>query len=224
MLGEHQDRIRSSGLDAGTYMANVLRADQALARDPVGFIRQIADHYKIDTASLFDPFALPSSDPQSLQVNNQLNAAWQEIDNLKRQLEDTRYRVEGREAQEYQARQSEYEGVVSVFGADKPDFSSLVDDIEINISQIKRSKPGLSPKEILQEAYDRARWSNPATRQQLIAEQSAKSEAARLEEAKKAAANAKRAASINVNGSVPGRNQASMDDDLRSIWRRANAG
>jgi hypothetical protein len=218
-LAPHADRL---GNDPKGYIERVLAADLWLARDPVNAIKALADSYRVDLASIADPFALPA-DPQSQQLNAQLNAAWQEIDNLKRQLGDTRQRVEGREAQEYQARQSSYEREVDAFVSDKPDFNDLASDIETYIPLIKRSNPTLSTKDILQEAYDRARWANPATRQRLIAEQTARQEQARLETAKKAAADAKRAAAINVNGSVVQRGQPSLDDDLRSIWRRAHA-
>lgn len=221
-ISEHADRIRASGKDVATYMADVMRADQALARDPVGFIRTVAEHFKIDTNALFDPFA-PTPDAQSQQVTAQLNAAWAEIEQLKRQLGDTRHRVEGREAQEYQARQSAHEAEVEAFSNDKPDFNELVEDIQLNIQQLKRSNPTLGSKELLQQAYERARWANPATREKLIAAQQTEAEKKRIEAAKQAAATAKRSASINVNGSVPNYGTASLDDDLRSIWRRANA-
>lgn len=222
-LSEHADRIRASGKDVATYMADVMRADQALARDPVGFIREIADHFKLDTNAIFDPFSVPSQDAQSQQVTAQLNAAWQEIEHLKRQLGDTRQRVEGREAEEQKARQSQFESDVQAFASDKPDFDELAADIEINCAQIKRSNPTLSAKEVLQQAYDRARWANPATRERLLQAQQAEAEKKRLEQAKQAASTARRSAAINVNGSVPQRGQVSLDDDLRSIWRRAHA-
>lgn len=218
-LAPHADRL---GNDPKGYIERVLAADLWLARDPVNAIKALADSYRVDLASIADPFALPA-DPQSQQLNAQLNAAWQEIDNLKRQLGDTRQRVEGREAQEYTARQSSYEREVDAFVADKPDFNELASDIETYIPLIKRSNPTLSTKDILQDAYDRARWANPTTRQRLIAEQTAKQDQARLEQAKKAAADAKRAAVINVNGTTPQRGQVSLDDDLRSIWRRSHA-
>ena len=221
-LSEHADRIRASGKDVATYMADVMRADQALARDPVGFIKTVAEHFKIDTNALFDPFA-PAPDAQSQQVTAQLNAAWAEIEQLKRQLGDTRHRVEGREAQELQARQSAYEAEVEAFSSDKPDFQELAEDIQFNIAQLKRSNPTLGTKELLQQAYERARWANPATRDKLIAAQQAEAEKKRIEAAKQAAATAKRSASINVNGSVPNYGTASLDDDLRSIWRRTHA-
>ncbi len=219
-LSEHADRIRSSGKDMNTYVADVMRADQALMRDPVGFIKTVAEHFKLDTNAIFDPFAVPANDAQSQQTSAQLNAAFAEIEHLKRQLADTRYKVEGREAQETQARQSAYEGEVEAFFADKPDADELAHAIQFNIAQLKRSNPTLTTKELLQQSYERARWANPATREKLIQAQQAEAEKKRIEAAKQAANTARRSAAINVNGSVPQRGVPSLDDDLRSIWRR----
>ena len=93
-----------------------------------------------------------------------------------------------------------------------------------SIRQVQAENPDLPPQDVIQQAYDRARWANPATRQKLLAEQQAEAEAKRLDAAKKAASQARRAGAINVNGStMPAAARASLDDDLRAIWRRNHA-
>lgn len=222
-LLEHAERIRASGKDYVTYNADLYRADAALERDPVGFIKMVAEAKGIDLAALTDPFAIPSTDAQSQQITAQLNAALHRVEHLERQLADTRQRVVGRETEEQQARQSALEAEVSSFAADKADWGDLVSEIFPEVRRIRSAKPNLSAKDILQEAYERARWANPTTRSKLLAEQQAEADKKRLEAAKLDAATAKRSAAINVNGSVPMKGQVSLDDDLRSIWRRAHA-
>lgn len=218
----HVDRITAAGDHPASYIEKMFAADQWLARDPVGAIKALAESYNVDLNAIADPFALPA-DPHQQQLSAQLQAALRELDFMKRQLGDTRQRVEAREATEYAARQSSYEREVDAFAADKPDFGTLAADIETNIALLKRSNPNLGAKEMLQEAYDRARWANPTTRSQLIARQTAEAEKKRIEEAKAAANTARRSAAINVNGSVPQRGQLSHDDDLRAIWKRNHA-
>lgn len=222
-IRENYERIRASGKDVGTYTDHLFKADAALERDPVGFIKMVAEAKGIDLAALSDPFAIPSTDAQSQQITAQLNAAMSRVEHLERQLADTRYKVEGREAQEYQARQSSYEAEVTKFSADKVDFQDLINDIVPEVKRIRDANPTLAAKDVLQEAYDRARWANPATRAKLLAEQQAEADKKRLEAGKRDAELARRASAINVNGSVPMKAQASYDDDLRAIWRRANA-
>lgn len=222
IITPHADRIASVGDTPAAYIEKMFAADQYLSRDPVNAIKWLADSYKVDLNALADPFALPA-DPQSQQLNAQLSAAFQEIDQLKRMLNDTRQVVHGRETQEQMARQSQVESTIESFAADKPDFDSLETEILTLIPAVKKSKPDLSHKDVLQEAYDRARWANPATRQKLIDQQRTEAEAKRLDAAKSAAANAKRSAAINVNGSAPVRGLPALEDDLRSIWRRNHA-
>ena len=222
VIQPHVDRIRAAGDNPAGYVEKLFAADQWLARDPVGAIKALAQNYQVDLNAIADPFSL-GADPHQQQMTSQLNAAWQEIDNLKRQLGDTHQRVVGRESHEQQIRQSSYEHTVSAFAADKPDFGDLADEIEHAIPAIRRSSPNLSPKEMLNEAYERARWANPTTRTKLIEAQRAEAEKKRFEEAKTAANTARRSAAINVNGSAPVGKQMSLDDDLSSIWRRNHA-
>lgn len=222
VIQPHVDRIRAAGDNPAGYVQKLFAADQWLARDPVGAIKALAQNYQVDLNAIADPFSI-GADPHQQQMTSQLNAAWQEIDNLKRQLGDTHQRVVGRESHEQAIRQSSYEHTVSEFAADKPDFGDLADEIEHAIPAIRRSNPNLSPKEMLNEAYERARWANPTTRTKLIEAQRAEAEKKRFEEAKTAANTARRSAAINVNGSAPVGKQMSLDDDLSSIWRRNHA-
>lgn len=222
VINEYADRLQQLNATPDQYIANLAYMDTWLSRNPVEAMKKIAETYNVDLNAIADPFALPA-DPHQQQLTAQLEAAMQKIDYLERQVGDTRQRVVGREAQEHQARQSAYEQTVNEFFADKPDSKDLVDDIELHIARLQRSDPTLTPKEMLQQAYDRARWANPTTRARLMQEQQAQAEKARLEEAKKAATTAKRAAAINVNGSVHQRGAPSMDDDMRAIWRRNHA-
>ncbi len=222
VIQPHVDRIRAAGDNPAGYVQKLFAADQWLARDPVGAIKALAQNYQVDLNAIADPFSI-GADPHQQQMTAQLNAAWQEIDQLKRQLGDTHQRVVGRESHEQQIRQSSYEHTVSAFAADKPDFGDLADDIEHAIPAIRRSNPNLSPQEMLKEAYERARWANPTTRTKLIETQRAEAEKKRFEEAKTAANTARRSAAINVNGSAPIGKQMSLDDDLSSIWRRNHA-
>ena len=121
VIQPHVDRIRAAGDNPAGYVQRLFAADQWLARDPVGAIKALAQNYQVDLNAIADPFSI-GADPHQQQMTSQLNAAWQEIDNLKRQLGDTHQRVVGRESHEQQIRQSSYEHTVSAFAADKPDF------------------------------------------------------------------------------------------------------
>jgi hypothetical protein len=68
----------------------------------------------------------------------------------------------------------------------------------------------------LQEAYEKAIWSNPEIRQQLIEAQQAE-KMAKLSDQKNRAAKAARAAAVSVRSSTPGTNTAPKANDRRSM-------
>lgn len=221
VIEPHAETIKRSGVSVPEYVNHLLAADQWLRRDPVNAMKELARQYNVDLNALApDPFA---GDPQSSAMSAQLQAAWAEIDHLKQMLGDTRSRIEGREASEAQARQSQLTSLVDEFAKDKADWSDLLADIESQVIALRRKHPDLTAKEVLEKAYEHARWGNPTTRERLIAAQQAEAETKRLEAAKQAAATAKRAGGINVNGAVPQKGQVSFEDDMRSIWRRHHA-
>lgn len=215
-------RGRMNGTNPTDYINNMFAADAALARDPVDFIKKISTHYGIDLNSLVsDPYAV--ADPQSAQLSATLNAATARIEQLERQLGEVGHRVIGRETAERQAQQQAFDKTIEDFAADKPDIAELADAMTALMPGLQKANPTASHKEILQSAYESAQWANPKTRQALMDRQAKEAESKRLEAAKEAAGRARRAGSINVRGSTPAMNgHASLDDDLRSVWRRNN--
>lgn len=218
-----QHEYRLQGVSKPQYVNNLLAADQALRNDPVGFIKLVAQHNNIDLNSMVsDPYAV--ADPQSAQVQATLQAANARIEQLERQLGDVGQRVIGRETAERAAREQEYNSMVEEFSAGKDDWATLLPDVTATAAALLQANPNRPPKEILQDAYERAQWGNPTTRKALMERQAKEAQAKQLEEAKAAADRAKRAGSINVRNAPPAMNgKASLDDDLRAVWRRLNS-
>lgn len=218
-----QHEYRLQGVSKPHYVNNLLAADQALRNDPVGFIKLVAQHNNIDLNSMVsDPYAV--ADPQSAQVQATLQAANARIEQLERQLGEVGQRVIGRETAERQSQEQQYNQMVQEFSTDKEDWATLLPDMMANAAALVQANPNRPPKEILQDAYERAQWGNPTTRKALMERQAKDAEAKKLEEAKAAADRAKRAGSINVRNAPPQMNgKASLDDDLRAVWRRLNS-
>lgn len=218
VMEPHRARIGST--PPSQYVSQLFQADADLTRDPVGFIKRIADHYKIDMNSMVsDPYAV--ADPQSAQLQHSLSAANARIEQLERMIGEVGQRVSGREQTEQQARASESERMIAEFSADKPDFFDLKTEIDFAVDAIQKANPSMAPKEVLREAYERAQWANPTTRKAILEKQTKDAEAKRLDEARVAAEKARRAGSINVRGSQqPVNGVTSVDDDLRGVWRR----
>lgn len=221
LFAPHIERVPRDTTPA-QYVEYLLAADAELTKSPADFIKRVADHYKVDLNQFVtDPKAL--SDPQSAQWEAKFNALQAKNEALERRLGEVGQAVIGREQAERAAREQQYQKTVDEFAASKSDWKEVAPYIEALIEQHIRNNPTASPQDILKSAYEAAQWANPTTRKALQEAAAKDAEAKRLEEAKQAAARAKRAGSINVKGSPSPISQASLDDDLRAVWRRAQA-
>lgn len=118
-------------------------------------------------------------------------------------------------AQQQQFEESRKQAVAQVekFAADKPYFDEVADDIVPFIEN------GLS----LEEAYDKAVWANPVTRQKELARTQQESEQARLEKAKAEAEAAKKAKGVNIRGRntnrTPTEPLGTMEDTMKATLK-----
>ena len=80
-----------------------------------------------------------------------------------------------------------------------PYFSNVQSEMASQIELIKSTSPGLSHKELLDSAYERAVWANPSTRTQLQTENLGDKERNAANEAKKRVTAAKRKAKNNLD-------------------------
>lgn len=103
--------------------------------------------------------------------------------------------------------------------ADHPHFEAVRRDMAALIESGVASS--------LDDAYERAVWTNPTTRAAVLAEQQAAGEAKKVAEAKEREEAAKKAAALNVRekplASV-GSPMGSMEDTMRAAYRRLNGG
>lgn len=206
VLNQHQDYIKAVGKPVPQLLNDMLAASQALDRDPGGTIKALAKMYGVDLGQLWDPSEQPP-DPKVTALERE-NARLQSMH-------------QQRAAQEQAARESQYNGLVEEFLSKNPDAKALIRDMAPLIQAIQLEKPTLEPTAVLQEAYDRAAWANPATREARLKSQQEVAERARVEAAKKAADAAKQAKGVRVAGAVASANGAGdLDSDLRSIWRK----
>jgi hypothetical protein len=129
-----------------------------------------------------------------------------------------------REQREAEAQTVALQSTVEDFLRENPLDDEIVSDVVTQIEALKITSPHLSQKELMKQAYEKALWSNPQRRQALLAEEHAKSEAAKAKEQAKRAAEAKRAGTINVRG-TPGsaRPVRTLEDELGAIYDKSRS-
>jgi len=187
------------------FVASLMQANAALHHNPTDTLRALAEHYRVDLAQLAGqkPQATDQSSVDDLfrdpRLDKEIKPLVQSMAQQLHQSEQRLRQIEGhltaQQQAEVQKRQSEATDIISSFSKDKPDFAALHDEI---VKEVQTMNPQIPMEKRLSEAYDRARWANPASRQRILdQERKAEAEKAQKELAQKQA-EAKKHQSMNV--------------------------
>lgn len=209
-LAEYRDTFEGKGLSFQEGVKQLLDAQRTLDRDPVAGIKALAAAYGVNLGQ--------SLDSQRDPAINQLQA---QVDTLTAELREAKAERQQRSQHETETKLSSIAQAIEDFRADAPDFEELEGDIALNINRIRAENPNLSHKDMLTQAYERAQWANPKTRQALIERQAKEADAKRVEAARKAADEAKRMGGFNVNSAVAPTGEIDLDQIQRAAFRRA---
>ncbi len=217
LLEQAKQTFGKYGMAPDEGFSQLLNANAYLERDARSAIRDLAKAYNVDLRTLanLQPGNGASPDAQAL-LNH--------ISQLETRLNETSNRVSHREQEEQARAFYAVQAQIADFAKDKPEFAELEADIEREIIVLKQASPDLPSNKILEEAFDRARWANPASRAKAIEADRKAAEAKRLKEAKERSTDAKRVAPLNIKNS-PANSSAprTWDDDLKGVWNRLNS-
>lgn len=189
--------IRGMGLEPQDAVKALMQADYTLRNSSpeqkLAYFHQLANQYGVNLGNGPAPNQ-PQFDPRLLALQNELNTVRGEVLTWKQQQEQTQNDILLSEINDF-AQNSEH------FEAARPVMISLLQTGQANT---------------LQEAYDKAIWSDPEIRQNLIEAQQAE-KMAKLSDERNRAAKAARAAAVSVRSSTPGTNTAPKAQDRRSM-------
>lgn len=211
----YSDYFQRDGVDPATGIRNAMEWVGLAQKDPATFLRSFAERNSIDLVSLI-------TDPETHQQRSQQTFLEQRLESMERELRARD--AQAAQQQNYQQEQqiSSLTNTVESFAASAPDFDLLSPQITALIPAIRAASPHLSQVDILKDAYERARWADPVTRNKLEAERKAADDRNRIEAQKKAAAAARSASAINVT-SAPGNSPAIYADAkaaAAAAWER----
>lgn len=232
--------LQRLGTDMKGAVNNVLAFQQRWEADAIGetanLIKGYAEGARIDpriaAVSVLSRLGIDLTQ-LALDAPNPLSAPDPEVAKLRSERDAHAAAIARREREEQyqreaqtQQQETEFRNHVTQYAADKPYWSLIEKDVSAHMPAIWQQYPDADPRAVLQEAHDRAVWSNPQTRSILIkaqadaeakAAQSA-AEAKRAEDARKRATSAKRIAVLNSSGTdqlPPG-----VEPDLRTAQRK----
>lgn len=166
-----------------------------------------------------------------------------ELAELKRQLAEQQTWRQTIEQQAQQAAQDSQRqayrqkvSAIDIFGSEKgqdgqllrPHLETVMPDMVASIAQIRTANPQLSDQDVLQQAYDRAVWSNPDTRKQVLDAQKLAEENERKAKARERAQAATRQAVSPPSASPQGQPtrqvpKGSLRDQMRSTFENLTA-
>lgn len=198
----YEATIRSVGIAPDAAISALFNVDHKLrygsAEEKQQTITTLAQAYGVDLAALAE--GQPKVDPQIVSLQQQLQALQQQQYN---------FGLSQQEAQN-QALMNQ----INEFSKDKEFFEQVAGEMGALL------QAGVATT--LEDAYDRAVYANPSTRQAVTAKQRAEEDLRRKEEAAQKIAAAKKAASVNVStrGNIPSAAPVgSMEDTIRETYR-----
>jgi hypothetical protein len=208
-LEQYKGTFERNGMDYAKGVEALLAAQSMLDVNPRAAILEIARAYGVD---------LGAEPPQSEGMPpREVLALQAKVMELERQIAETRTDVVSTKQREQEQRQAALQSEVEAFAEANPYFNDVQDEIAELIPVIRAREPGLSERQILEKAYQKAIRINDATFAKFEADRKAKEAA----EAKKKAEDAKRVGSLNVKTSTAARPAArSIDDALAAEFDR----
>ena len=191
--------IRGMGLEPAAAVKALMQADYTLRNSPpdqkLAYFHQLASQYGINLGQQ------GFEQPQQQMMDPRLFALQNELNNVRGEVLTWKQQQEAMQNQSLLGEINEFAQTAEHFEAARPVMISLLQTGQANT---------------LQEAYDKAIWSDPEIRQNLIEAQQAE-RMAKLSDQKNRAAKAARAAAVSVRSSTPGTNTAPKANDRRSM-------
>jgi hypothetical protein len=219
VLSPVAEAARRNGMNTEQGLQALLNAQSFLERDPTAAIKWLAQSHGVNLATLAGQSDEVSSATQSPDIEAIVRQA------VQRSVAPIVAPIQQRWQQEEQRQTEMTTQMVVDFAAAKDHelFGSVEQDIMDLIPPLKERNPNWSPQQILQEAYDRAVFANPATRQTLLATREQAAEEKRRTEAAQRATKA-RGAAVSVTGSPQGSAGQEPAASLRDEIMRAMTG
>jgi len=210
VLEQQRDYLQRIGRTPEDAVTQLFKASRSLDQNPAATIKWLADSYKVDLHQL----ALNQQQaPAVAQTDPRLEAR------LRRMEAEATQRTQAEQI----ARQQNVASTIEKYAQDKshPHFNDLEDEILAQIPGIQKLNPHLPPEQVLDQAYEKAKWAHPTVRQRILTDQQKADEAKRKAENAKQVAEAKRQGPLNQSSN--GKGSSPVKGSIRdSLMRHAD--
>lgn len=207
------DAMASDGMTIPQAVRQLAAAHQKLVSDPVNGIHWLAQKYGIDLKQAAD------GSTQQGQLDPNVRMLQEKIAQLEAGFNGQR---SAQQEQEQKANLSKVEQFAEEKDAQGQLLRPHFDDVAKDISMLLRAARDAGEQLSLQDAYDRAIYANPNTRQKVLAAKDAERQAKETEERTRKA-NAARNAGFDVKGEGAATSVAAKTDSIRGDLEAAFA-
>ncbi len=219
VLSPVAEAARRNGLSTEQGLNSLLQAQAFLERDAPAAIKWLAQSHGVNLATLagHQPDEVPSA--QTPDIEALVRQA------VQRSVAPIVAPIQQRWQQEEQRQNDMTMQAIHSFAAapGHEHYPAVESTIALILPQVIEENPSWSNEQKLQEAYDRALYATPATRQQVLAAKESAAEEARRTEAATRATKA-RSAAVSVTGSPQGTAASESAGSLREEIVRAMTG
>lgn len=211
----HQQELDLAGVSSGQVVKQLLSMQTWMQKEPKAAINHILASYNLTPQDLMQQAQeQPAADPrfQSLQ---------EELEQLKGYISTQQEREAN---QSHQQVETEIQSFANEKNADgnlaRPYFRDVYYEMLPIAQALREANPTASHRDVLDAAYDRAIYSHPEVRKNMIGRLTQSSEAKRINDAKSQAQKA-RVAGSSVKGAPGGSVAPVVPDDLRATIEQA---
>lgn len=202
VIAPYQELLKAQGIPEKNAVANMMRFHHALSTAPMEQRKEAFSKLAQSYGLKFD------GQGQSQEIDPIVKNLTNELNGIKSYLSKS-------QEQAKQAIQAKVTSEVDAFASDHPYFDDVADEISIFLDGDKNMT--------LQQAYDKAVWANPLTRQKEMDRLQQEKDQKLKAEAEKKKAEAQKAKAVNVKskdtGRVPTAPKGTMFDTLEETYR-----
>jgi len=211
VIEQHRDYLQRIGRTPEDAVTQLFKASRSLDQNPAATLKWLADAYRVDLRQLALNQQQASNTP--VTTDPRLEAR------LRRMEAEATQRTQAEQV----ARQQNVASTIEKYAQDKshPHFNDLEDEILAQIPGIQKLNPHFSPEQVLDQAYEKAKWAHPTVRQRILTDQQKADEAKRKAENAKQVAEAKRQGPLNQSSN--GKGSSPVKGSIRdSLMRHAD--
>lgn len=207
-------KMQLNGATRAQVVSQLLAAQSYLDENPKEALKWMAQSYGVTPEEIFSETSQQKGDPAIAHLQQKIAQLEGHLTNQQQQQHVNAYSQVENQIQHF-ASETDASGNYI-----RPHFNEVYNDMEAIVRQLRASQPQTPVKDLLQQAYERAVWANPSSREAMLVREKQKVQANHMSEAKRKAEKA-RVLGSSVTGAPSSSASPAISKDLRESLESA---